>query len=688
MARQLRLRPVLLGLILAAGCSAAPQSRLSTYPGYEAAQEQRPKLMRGVRLASLRGVWISPTELSYREGSDWMVFNAATGETREGEAPAADSSPHPNSRRRRPARGRQYTETFTKDGKVKADYRDGNVWLIEGDEEQQITTEGDAERRIKFGSGSWVYGEELGQNEAMGFSDDGRYLWLYRFDDRPVKDYHLAVDQNRPQSRLYIEAYPKPGQDNPIVDLYVYDRTDGDMTKVKVRPGEFDEGVGHYVYEIRFAPESSTLLFHRTNRKQQINEYCSANPETGAVTVLDREEHTDGWVENRWPKTFVGERILWLSERSGFANFYWLNWKTGDRTQITRNDFDVRGLPLLDQENEVIYYTANEAQNGRHQIRRIGFDGSDDRRLSDPDFHHSVNIAPGGGYWLDTYQSATAPPRVVVRDSDGKEVKVMAESDISGFEGSGYRPNEPFSYKSADGTYDLNGRIHYPVNFDPSKEYPVLASVYGGPGGPMGSSWTDTYRLPARETDYGFIVVNLENRGQGGRGRAFKDALYQNMGITEIDDMAAGVKALADRSYCDLDRVGIFGTSYGGYAALMALARHPDVFHAGSSSSCVSDWRNYDTIYTERYMGVLPESKDAYDKTSAVRRAADVEGELLMYYGTSDDNTHPTNALQMIAALQRAGKTHEVQVGVDRGHSGVDWRRMMEFFIEHLGTTK
>jgi dipeptidyl-peptidase 4 len=246
----------------------------------------------------------------------------------------------------------------------------------------------------------------------------------------------------------------------------------------------------------------------------------------------------------------------------------------------------------------------------------------------------------------------------------------------------GYRPVQPFTFKAADGNTTLHGVLHYPHNFDPAKKYPVIASVYGGPLSAFSTGFQNSYRTPNGLCDYGFFVVELENRGTQGRGREFKNAMYRRMHVT-VEDMAAGIRSLSRFPGVDLQRVGIEGTSYGGYASLLALVRHPDVFHAAVSSSCVSDWRNYDTTYTERYMDLLENNPSGYQE-SAAKYASQLQGALLIYYGTADDNTHPSNTLQVVAALQQAGKTFEVQVGPDRGHSGVDRRRMIEFFIEHL----
>jgi dipeptidyl-peptidase 4 len=223
--------------------------------------------------------------------------------------------------------------------------------------------------------------------------------------------------------------------------------------------------------------------------------------------------------------------------------------------------------------------------------------------------------------------------------------------------------------------------LHKPSNFDPNKKYPLLVSVYAGPNS---NGARETFVTPNPLTEYGFLVATIDSRSAGGRGKRFLDAIYEKLGVTEIDDQAAGVKALGTRPYVDKKRVGIFGTSYGGYASALCLLRYPDVFQAACASSPVTDYRLYDSIYTERYMWLPEENKKGYDAGSAMTYADKLKGRLMIFFGTADNNVHPSNSLQLIRALQRAGKSFEVQLGPDAGHSGISQPRMMEFFIENL----
>jgi dipeptidyl-peptidase-4 len=223
--------------------------------------------------------------------------------------------------------------------------------------------------------------------------------------------------------------------------------------------------------------------------------------------------------------------------------------------------------------------------------------------------------------------------------------------------------------------------IHFPSDFDPSKKYPMLLNNYGGPGT---NAFRETFTYPDALTEYGFLVLTIDGRNVGGRGKKLSDVLYGNLGIVEMDDFAAGVKSLHNRPYVDKDHVGALGTSYGGTTAATMLFRYPEVFHAAVASSAVTDWRNYDNVYTERFMNLLENNMKGYEAGSLMPMAKNLKGALMIFYGTADNNVHPSNSLQLIDALQKAGKSFEVQVGPDQGHASVNRERMMEFFIEHL----
>jgi dipeptidyl-peptidase-4 len=311
----------------------------------------------------------------------------------------------------------------------------------------------------------------------------------------------------------------------------------------------------------------------------------------------------------------------------------------------------------------------------------VRLDGTGDKRLTDPKFHHTINLAPDGKHFLDTYETASVPPTTVLRDGEGKQLAVLAESDLTEFHRLNLKPTEVFTFTAADGKTVCYGTLDKPSHFDPTKKYPLLISVYAGPDS---GGVSEIFTAPNALTEFGFLVASLHGRNATGLGKRALDSLYLKLGVTEIDDQAAGVRELLKRPYVDGARVGIFGTSYGGYASLMCLLRYPELFSAACASASVTDWRNYDSIYTERYMWIPQENEEGYRNGSAMTYARNLQGALMLFHGTADDNVHLANSVQLIQALQRAGKSFEVQLGPDQGHAGINLERMMEFFIENL----
>ncbi len=672
----------------------AAQDRLKSMPGYEQFQKMSREIPGSVKLGALSVQWKDEGSFEYAwDGKRYRYEVAAKQATVIGNAPASAAGGGGRGRggqAGQPARGRQFDSATSPDQKLKAFYKDRNMWLSDADGGNAIalTTDGSEKERVKYGTASWVYGEELAQRTAMWWSPDSQRIAYYRFDEKLVPDFYLQLNQTQVQDTLDVEAYPKPGKPNPIVDLFVYDVRAKRAVQLDVRDGRpFDNiAVGHYVYNVSWSQDGREILLNRTNRRQNILEFAACSPETGKCRAIVHEEWPTGWIENRPEMRFLkdGKRFIWESQRSGWKNFYLYDLTGKLLTPLTAlTTVEADNIVFVDEARNLFFYTARDGDNFmKLQLHRVGLDGRNDQRLTDPAFLHTLTASPDGRFFVDVAQTHDTPPVTRLIDSDGNTVAELARSDMTKFDQLGLKKVEMFTYTAADGKTPLHGLIHFPSNFDPSKKYPALASVYGGPAS---AATSERFALPSATTEYGFLVLTLDSRAVPGMGKRTLDEIYLKLGQVEMDDMAAGVRSLWSRPYFDKDRVGIHGSSYGGYSAAMQILRHPDVFAAASAASPPTDWRNYDTIYTERYMWIPEENKDGYDKGSAMTYAANLKGRLLIYYGTADNNVHPSNAMQLIKALQQAGKSFDVQVGPDQGHSNVNAQRMMEFFIENLG---
>lgn len=657
---------------------------LSAAPRYARYVEMRAKLGRLGTGGRISAVWDDDSKgFVYTERGERLRFDVAKKRAEPAPSVVAKATPQ---RLGGPSRGRQRTTVVSPDGTLKAICRDRNIFLAGADgKETPLTTEGSVARRIKYGEASWVYGEELNVTDAMWFSPDSKRLVFYRFDETSVADYHLALGQNGTQTRLYSEAYPKAGTTNPKVILLVADLETKAITTLRTDFG--DVTLGEYVYGVRWSPDGKEILFNRTDRKQKTMQFCAADPVSGEARTLVEERQPQSWAENqplvKWLKD--GRRFVWSSERNGFRNLYLYDISGRLLNSLTTHGFDVVGDPEVREDaGALVYRAADGILPYYQQFHCVGLDGRKHLRLTDPKFHHTAAVSPDGKFLVDTAETPTDLPVTRLLKADGKTVATLAEPQRGKLAEAGIKPAIPFSFLARDGRTTLYGLAHVPSDFDPARSYPLIVDVYGGP---ESDGLSPKWQMPDAETELGFVVVEIAGRGTLGRGKAFRDAVYGRLGGPEIDDHADGLVALGKtHPWADVKRVGIYGTSYGGYFTLMSLLRHPEGYRIGGASSSVTDWRQYDTIYTERYMG-LPtegENKAGYDAGSAMTYAKDLDARLLIYYGTADDNVHPANSLQLITALEKAGKRFDVLVGPDRGHTAMPEDVLWSAFVRTL----
>lgn len=681
-----------------AATTADAQSRIKTMPGYERWAEMAPQLGSSFKSAAIMPRWASDSRsFDYTlDGVRWRFELSRRAAVRIGAAePPAPPPPAPSGAPSEPApivlaRGRGAdADVRSPDGRTRAFTRNNNIYISpvgpQTGPETAVTTDGGEAARIRNGVGSYVYLEEFNVRSPVWWSPDSRRLAYMRYDEAKVDDYFTALDQSQQFSRVLTQAYPHPGKANPVAELMVYDMDTGSTTRMDVREGKpfIDNVVGHYVWDAQWTKAGDEIVVRRSDRLQKVQDIAACRVDTGNCRSVVAETRWQSWAETEPPRFLAdGRRFIWRSERTDFANYYLYDLDGRMLAQLTDHASEVGDIVRVDEREGVLWYMARSGDNAmKLQLHRVKLDGTGDRRLTDPSLHHRVHVSPDGRHFVDIAQAHDRAPTATLHDASGRRVASIATSRTDDMQRLGLKPSERFTFTSADGVTQLYGSLEFPSNFDPSLRYPLLFSVYGGPGR---NDVAETFTTPNTLTEFGFIIARLDARTAGGRGRDPLDAIYRQVTIAEVDDFAAGLRVLAQRPYVDADRIGAFGTSYGGTVSAALLMRYPELVRAAVSNSPVTDYRLYDTAYSERHLGLPDTDKPAYDRASLLTHARGMTGDLMLFYGTSDDNVHPKNSLQLIRLLQSLGKSFDVQVGPDRGHTSMDQLRMMEFFIERM----
>ena len=670
----------------------AQSLRLNDLPGWdrvEKASQDASKI--GVDLPR-NFIWSSDALFFQKpRGTHWcLTFQSGeikkVPKTEVPEPKAINASPR-QGRRPSAQRARQRAWIQSSDDKWKATYRDFNIVLEAlGDEGEptgesiQVTQDGTEKHR--FGTACWVYGEELDQNDAMWFSPDNEWLAFYEIDEGHMKTYFLTTRNTQLYTGLDKEQYPTAGQDNPHVALHLFNLKSKATVKVQV-----DGPIDQYLYGVDFTPDGKELIFHRTNRWQNQLDVMAADVVSGKSRIVVSESQ-ETWQKNTPLMRFLkdGKRFIWESEGTGWKQFQLRDLdgqKICDLSPMA--DYPADRIVLVDEPNNWMYYTAFSGENplNRH-LHRVRLDGTGHQKLTSGNYTYSgFEIAPDHARFLAVYENISTPPAMgywtVTKEQ--RQFVALAEPDKDAVSKAGFVPGELFSFKASDNKTDIYGTLYKPRNFDPKKKYPLLVEVYGGPNS---VGVTNRFRANQGYCELGFVVAKIGNRGTVNRGKAFESANYLKLGLIDLDDQADGVKYLRDRDYIDGDRVGISGHSYGGYMSALALLRYPKVFHVGVAGAPVTHWKNYDTIYTERYMRTPQENKEGYELGSCMKYADQLEGKLFILHGLVDDNVHPSNTWQLVQALQQADKRFDLMIYPNSAHgfryNALKW----DYFVRHL----
>ena len=599
--------------------------------------------------------------------------------------------------------GPQQVPLFSPDGNQIAFVRDNNIFLVKllfGNSESQVTKDGKF-NHVLNGIPDWVYEEEFGFNRAFDFSADGTMLAYIRFDESEVPMYSFpwykglkpSLDEYSVYPGAYEYKYPMPGVDNSKVTVHTFD------IKSKVtRQMDLPLDADGYIPRIQFTDNPDVLAIMTLNRHQNRFDLYFANPRSTLCKLVVRDEAEQYIKEEAYGNmTFYPENFVMMSERDGYNHLYLYSAGGNLIKQITKGEFEVKSFIGWDKKTNTYYYSSNEGSPLRTAIYKIDAKGRK-TKLSSREGTNSAIFSKSMKYFINTFSNISTPPLITINDNTGKELITLVDNQrLKDKVASMTLPSkEFFTFKTSEGV-ELNGWMIKPANFDPNKKYPVIMHQYSGPGSQQVldrwniGSRSDNGMFEAYMADRGFISVCVDGRGTGGRGAAFEKCTYLNLGVKEARDQVEAALYLGSLPYVDAKNIGIWGWSFGGYNTLMAMSEGTPVFKAGVAIAAPTDWRFYDTVYTERFMRTPKENMEGYEASSAMNRVNNLHGALLLMHGTADDNVHLRNASEYSEALVQADKQFDMHIYTNRNHGirgGNTTKhlltRVTNFFIEHL----
>ncbi|MHA7129671.1 S9 family peptidase [Algoriphagus namhaensis] len=559
--------------------------------------------------------------------------------------------------------------TLSPDNDKVAFVKDNNLYTVDlaTNELKQVTTDGAANEIIN-GAADWVYEEEFSMAQAFKWSPDGKKIAFIQFDESEVPEFNMQL-WGPLYPTDYKFKYPKAGEKNSEVSIHVYDLASGQSNKM-----DSGQETDIYLPRIYWTKDPNQLAFIRLNRLQNQLDLFHANASTGESQLIISET-SDTYVDLNYNDDLQylsdGKSFIRTSEQDGYKHIYHHEMDGTLIRQITTGNWEVTSMVGIDEKAKKIYFISTEASPLERNFYEIGLNGKGKKALTPEKGTHRINMSPDHRFFIDYHTTTEQPSRITLNRSNGELVTVLEDNaslrnTVSRF---ALGKKEFFTFPTVDGT-ELNGYMIKPVDFDPTKKYPVLMYVYGGPGSQnVLNSWGGTrdmwHQALAAE---GIIVACIDNRGTGGRGRDFKHSTYANLGALETIDQIEGGKYLAKMPFVDEERVGIWGWSYGGYMSSLALMKGSDVFKAAIAVAPVTTWRYYDTIYTERYLQTPQLNPSGYDDNSPIMHVNKLKGNFLLIHGTGDDNVHFQNTVDLVDALITADKQFETFYYPNRNH--------------------
>jgi dipeptidyl-peptidase-4 len=561
--------------------------------------------------------------------------------------------------------GKLMIPLFSPDGRMCTFVRDNNIWLkkFDYDTESQVTKDGEF-GKILNGVTDWVYEEEFSKTSLMSWSADSKFLAFVKSDESKVPVYRFQLFDASLYPGFYEYKYPKPGENNSTTGVYVYNTDTKDIKKMNI-PMDADG----YVPEIRFTENVDQLAVMTLNRNQNRFDMYYANPKSTVARLILHDENKY-YINPDWISAirFSKDHFLYVSEKDGFAHIYLYTVNGIQERQVTVGNWDVTALYGFNPETKTVYYQSAEENPLRRSVYKVDAKGVK-TKLSADEGTNSASFSRNFQYFVNYFSNTTTPTIVTLHDEKGKQLMVLNDNQAlqNTLKTLQYPKKEFFTFSNSSGDI-LNGWMMKPVNFNSAQKYPVLIVQYGGPNS---QTVLDRYEMDwtVYLANLGYIVVAVDGRGTGARGETFRKCTYMQLGIYESDDQIAGAKYLSSLNYVDKDKIAIWGWSYGGYNTLMSMSRGNGIFKAGIAIAPVTDWRFYNSVYTERFMRTPQQNENGYNISSPLKLAAGLQGRLLLVHGTSDDNVHFTNTMYYTQALEKEGKMFDTQIYPDKNHS-------------------
>jgi dipeptidyl-peptidase-4 len=558
---------------------------------------------------------------------------------------------------------------FSPDSKKVAYTKNKDLYVYDIVNNKEIRLTSDASENVYNGYAAWVYYEEIlgrpSRYAAFWWSPDGSKLAYLRFDesDVPVFTLNRLDEADGVHGLLEQVHYPKAGDPNPKVKMGITDIATLKTTWVKT-----DYSVDQYIAWPFWTPDSRKLAVQVVNRDQNDLKIILADPATGDYNQIYEETYKT-WLEFHEDINVLKNNTGFIirSVKSGWENLYYIGWDGKQIAQLTNLDFRVTSIDRIDEDMKVLYFSATGTESTDSQAFRVGLDGKNLLQMTKGDGSHNVSISPKGSYFIDTWNSITSTGSIIAYDKKGRQLKEIYKFEQQVYDPAKNSKAEFVKIMTADGLFNMPAIITYPLNFDPSKKYPVVFTVYGGPDSKnVTNRWQGTN--PSWYAQNGIITFTVDHRGSGQFGKRGLDYMFRSLGKWEILDYEDAVKWLITKPYVDGTKMGITGTSYGGYMTCLALTKGADYWTHGVAGMSVTDYRLYDNVYTERYMDTPKDNPEGYKDGSSLTYAKNLKGKLFIYHADTDANVHMQNSIYLISKLQDEGKSFQFMLYPDGRH--------------------